>query len=568
MSLILTGRRDETPGARPGRGGPAAGAVAEAGLRVLVERGGTEEFPVAGRSMHPTFEGIERVRVRLGRRGLRFGDLALFLRDGRLVVHRVVGRARAGYRTRGDGQRGFDRAALREGDLLGVVTHLRGPGREVKLEGSGAAALRRATGAAALVAGGLKLGPGGPRPGATALGWLRDTVLARPYGAFLRGVLRAHAGTTHPVARLARLPSRRDGRALLAALRVVEDGAAPRPRTGAARVSPAGWRRLARLADELGVAPLLFARMGQTGRPGLLPDEVRGTLERAYHAQLVYNDEMLRLLDEILVALREEGVAAVVLKGAALARSAYPGPALRTLGDIDLLLRAQDLATADAVLRCGGYRPVASPGVDYAVHHHAPPYVPPGGHPRLELHTRLTRSGSIRPDLEGMRSRSVAVSAGGSGARELAPEDQMTHACLHLAADGVAGRVKDLCDIDLLARRPEGFDWSAFARRAAEQGLGRVAHYALDLARAGLLTPVPGTVRAELWRFRLPPIEDRLLSLLARAFLVRPRDASRTTGLASARAANRLLLLEADPRKRRAGLRALVRRRRPQRTST
>ena len=81
------------------------------------------EFEVVGESMAPILEGLQRIRARMGDRNPRFGDVVLFYRRGNLIGHRVVGRRRGLFLTRGDSGRGFD-PLLDPKDLVGVVTHL------------------------------------------------------------------------------------------------------------------------------------------------------------------------------------------------------------------------------------------------------------------------------------------------------------------------------------------------------------------------------------------------------------------------------------------------------------
>jgi hypothetical protein len=74
-----------------------------------------------------------------------------------------------------------------------------------------------------------------------------------------------------------------------------------------------------------------------------------------------------RRLVEFVGALQAMGVAAVVLKGPALAHTFYPNPSLRTYGDVDVLVRAEDWATACSALGELGFSrilPEPRPGFD------------------------------------------------------------------------------------------------------------------------------------------------------------------------------------------------------------
>lgn len=74
----------------------------------------------------------------------------------------------------------------------------------------------------------------------------------------------------------------------------------------------------------------------------------RARAVRVLHAQ----DQLLRLLEA-------HGVECVIIKGAAAAM-AYPQPTLRSMGDVDLLVRRADLARAAALLEGAGTPPRAT----------------------------------------------------------------------------------------------------------------------------------------------------------------------------------------------------------------
>ncbi|MER3458636.1 MAG: hypothetical protein C4309_08450, partial [Chloroflexota bacterium] len=56
-------------------------------------------------------------------------------------------------------------------------------------------------------------------------------------------------------------------------------------------------------------------------------------------------------------ALEAASIPAIVLKGPALALTIYPDPALRVIGDLDLLVRREQVEQAMAALHSLGYGP-------------------------------------------------------------------------------------------------------------------------------------------------------------------------------------------------------------------
>ena len=104
------------------------------------------------------------------------------------------------------------------------------------------------------------------------------------------------------------------------------------------------WKSICTLADENGVAPLLYWKLSQAGWPGGVTDTARSFLQNRFFNTAAINNLLLSQLDEILEKLNQSGIQVTVLKGAQLARWLYPDPAFRPMSDLDLLVRPEDLA--------------------------------------------------------------------------------------------------------------------------------------------------------------------------------------------------------------------------------
>ena len=115
------------------------------------------------------------------------------------------------------------------------------------------------------------------------------------------------------------------------------------------------WRALVPFARSQGVAPLLHYYTKRRDWGDQLPVEVREALEREYYASAAYNQLLFSELRRILEALGEAGIPVIVLKGAAVAHTLYPDPALRPMNDIDLLVKPEHLFPAIKTLKQIGY---------------------------------------------------------------------------------------------------------------------------------------------------------------------------------------------------------------------
>ena len=124
----------------------------------------------------------------------------------------------------------------------------------------------------------------------------------------------------------------------------------------------------------------------------------------------------------------DDGVRVIVLKGAHLGNLVYGSPALRTMGDLDLMVRRDQLSVAERLLARLGYTPLYEPlkQMDFTNHHHTRPLSRPGGI-RIDVHWNIERpTAPVQADLDGIWHRAVAARIAGVDVLVLSPEDLVT----------------------------------------------------------------------------------------------------------------------------------------------
>lgn len=118
------------------------------------------------------------------------------------------------------------------------------------------------------------------------------------------------------------------------------------------------WSRAAAVLASHRLLPLCGHALGDellARAPARFADDVRA----AFRATFVRNVVAMRGLDDLLAALRADGIEPVVLKGAALVNTLYPVLAARPMLDLDLLVDAGERERAAAALARLGYRRAA-----------------------------------------------------------------------------------------------------------------------------------------------------------------------------------------------------------------
>lgn len=192
-----------------------------------------------------------------------------------------------------------------------------------------------------------------------------------------------------------------------------------------------------------GAAALVWWKIRESPLGSSLPAQ---RLRQAWRFQVLQNAIRESEIEQVFALFRSAGVEPVLVKGWAAALS-YAEASLRPYGDIDLLVRPEQHALAEAVLK-------SSEAQRYD----------------LDL-THRDFAGFDGHDVNEIYARSQLVPLGQSSIRVLAAEDHLRLLCAHLLRHG-AWRPLWLCDVAAaLESRPAGFDWDCCRhgnRRQAE----------------------------------------------------------------------------------------------------
>lgn len=222
-----------------------------------------------------------------------------------------------------------------------------------------------------------------------------------------------------------------------------------------------------------GVTPYLYHRLKAVRPADLLPPETEQRMKESYLQNASRNVRLFHELGKVLRALKERGVPVIVLKGGHLAELVYASIALRPMGDIDLLVRKQDLEAAAEVLVRMGY------GTDkpYRIETHAdvarhlPDFTSKSGL-FIEIHQSIITPGTpFNVDIDQLWGNAVHARIAGSDAQALAPEDLLVYLCVHTSYQHRFGfGLRALCDIVETLRNMQ-------APTAVEKTIGRAREW-------------------------------------------------------------------------------------------
>lgn len=236
--------------------------------------------------------------------------------------------------------------------------------------------------------------------------------------------------------------------------------------TAAATVTD--WPNLLTQAEQHNLSPLLYRHL-RAANAALPPDtghQLRGLVLRHRHANRVRG----QILSEILAAYHAAGIEVLLLKGAALAHLVYPQPGLRPMRDIDLLVRPNDAARAQAILGELGFAAPEEYPAAKEMHHH------------LASATRQVEGFSVSVEVHHnvfMEESHLSLDFGqltaspfefalpdGTPACTLGGEDMLWHLCHHVASISQPFRLIWVVDVTAFAEQfVDAVDWERVRRQ-------------------------------------------------------------------------------------------------------
>lgn len=113
------------------------------------------------------------------------------------------------------------------------------------------------------------------------------------------------------------------------------------------------WDLFVHMAKAEGVAPLTHFTLSRSTYKA--PEAVSQKLSLEYYKSAAFNQMILEEMGKVVQTLTEANVSVGVLKGAALAITIYPDPALRPMTDLDLLVKIEDFEKAKGLILSMGY---------------------------------------------------------------------------------------------------------------------------------------------------------------------------------------------------------------------
>ena len=254
------------------------------------------------------------------------------------------------------------------------------------------------------------------------------------------------------------------------------------------------WSYLLQIAAHHGVLPLLYKSLNTTCRD-TIPEQILDELRRLFRDNAVRNLFLTETLIKLLKQLAAHEIPAIPFKGPVLASSLHGDISLRQFGDLDILVRKQDVPAARRFLVSQGYYPELDLNDrqerTHIKSHYALSFSSEDRSILIDLHWGITAPNLFRvPDLGSRWECLDLESILGRKVRTFSREDLLLVLCVHGTKHGWAF-LSWICDIAFITEGHNGIDWDRVFNQARSHGSERMLLLGLFLANELLGTALP-----------------------------------------------------------------------------
>ena len=267
------------------------------------------------------------------------------------------------------------------------------------------------------------------------------------------------------------------------------------------------WPGLLQLAGQHGLIPLLAERVKNLDS-SRIPPGIFVELCEERRSNAVFALQLAAELFRVLPLFADAGIEILVTKGPALSVRCYGDPGLRQYGDLDLIVREQDIRrVTQSMLSLGFQTRVSLAAIDAKKMPGEYVFRKPGANSLIEFHTERTfRYHPRQLPIERIFQRSTVIDIDGRAVPVLSLEDELVLICIH-GAKHFWERLMWIADVAALISR-QALDWDRALAVAREVDAERMLHLGLRLASDVLGARLPVQLQASVQ-------SDRVVAKLA-----------------------------------------------------
>ncbi len=232
---------------------------------------------------------------------------------------------------------------------------------------------------------------------------------------------------------------------------------------------------------------------------------------KGFYRMTWYKNRLLcHRITGVLRLLNQHGIAALLLKGAALVSLYYKDWALRPMNDFDLLVEQDQVMKAVELLCRNGWTPVDSPPAesDFQTRHACT--LTDGSGIEFDLHWRIMHESGCNDVDDNFKGSAMRIDFCGVYVSVLSHTDQLFHVLVHGVRWNVIAPLRWVPDAMMVLREAGSkIDWNRLLQEARGRRLVVSLKKSLTYLYDGFAAPIPTDIMATVKRLK-PSVTERL----------------------------------------------------------
>lgn len=266
---------------------------------------------------------------------------------------------------------------------------------------------------------------------------------------------------------------------------------------------PLNWDYIINISTRNGVLPLVSSNLTRLFSDQLSV-KIKTFLTKTFSSHVKHNMRLTSKMIEVVQLFKENGISVLPYKGPLLALQAYKNISLRKFGDLDILIKPDQLKQAVNLLTANNFTPVTDQywldNIKYClIKKKDIGFLSNDESVYLELHWKLAKSYFDIPiKSEYLWQKSETITLAGSEIKTLSYNHLLIYLCLH-GTKHAWERLSWISDINELVHSKKTVNWLRLLEEAKSLGCENVLTLGLFLAHDffNLQTPLVSRIKEE-----------------------------------------------------------------------
>ncbi len=282
-----------------------------------------------------------------------------------------------------------------------------------------------------------------------------------------------------------------------------------------ASYSDQAYHSLHTLSHQHGIYPLLYKSV-QAIQPHSLSKEMQERYKQSSMRITQHNMLMSAELLDLMQLFENNSIDAMAFKGPVLGAFAYGSITLRQYGDLDILIKRDDIEKSLLLLQTRGYVPeIELEESTLETFYNCVNVIGlQKGSIRVEIHWELLSSNyAIDWNEVKLWSENERIDINKQSIKMLSFTNHILYLCAH-GSKHLFERLEWVCDIDRAVRSQEHVEWDVLLQEAKALGIERMLLFGLSLAQEFFSLPLPQEIKTKIAADKeLSPLKKQVITL-------------------------------------------------------